>query len=84
MILNCLLNSLWLNADITLRGGCAAVLKVPLHQRYVKSIGIVDFGCVPLAETVGTDTLVPLNFFLTVYKNCPKLSISAWRDCRKA
>ena len=34
------------------------MLKEPLHQRYVKSVGIVDFGCVPLAEAVGTDTLI--------------------------
>ena len=59
MILNCLLNFLRLNADVPLRGGCTAVLKEPLHQCYVKAIGIVDFGCVPFAEAVGTDTLVP-------------------------
>ena len=59
MILNCLLNSLRLNADVSLRGGCGTVLKEPLHQRYVKTVCVVDFCCVPLAETVGTDTLVP-------------------------
>lgn len=59
MILNCLLNSLRLNADIPLRGGCGTVLKEPLHQRYVKAVFVVDFRCVPLAEAVGTDTLVP-------------------------
>lgn len=59
MILNCLLNSLWLNADVPLRSGCGTVLKEPLHQRYVKAVCVVDFRCVPLAETVGTDTLVP-------------------------
>jgi len=59
VILNCLLNSLRLNTDIPLRGGCAAVLKKPLHQRYVKAVCVVDFRCVPLAEAVGTDTLVP-------------------------
>lgn len=35
------------------------MLKEPLHQRYVKAVCIVDFRCVPLAEAVGTDTLVP-------------------------
>ena len=59
MILNCLLNFLRLNADITLRGGCGTVLKEPLHQRYVKAVCVVDFRCVPFAEAVGTDTLVP-------------------------
>ena len=34
------------------------MLKKPLHQCNIKPIGIVDFGCVPLAETVGTDTLI--------------------------
>ena len=59
MILNCLLNFLWLNADVSLRGGCGTVLKEPLHQCYVKAVCVVDFRCVPLAEAVGTDTLVP-------------------------
>ena len=59
MILNCLLNLLRLNADVSLSGGGTAVLKEPLHQRYVKAVCVVDFRCVPLAEAVGTDTLVP-------------------------
>jgi len=59
MILNCLLNLLRLNADVPLCGDCAAVLKEPLHQCYVKAVCVVDFRCVPLAEAVGTDTLVP-------------------------
>ena len=59
MILNCLLNFLRFNADVPLRGGCGTVLKEPLHQRYVKAVCVVDFRCVPLAEAVGTDTLVP-------------------------
>lgn len=59
MILNCLLNSLWLNADVPLRSGCGTVLKEPLHQRYVKAVCVVDFRCVPLAEAMGTDTLAP-------------------------
>ncbi|MCI6850880.1 MAG: hypothetical protein MR883_05105 [Clostridiales bacterium] len=54
-----LLNFLWLNADISLGGGGTAVLKEPLHQCYVKAVCILDFRCVPLAEAVGTDTLVP-------------------------
>ena len=59
MILNCLLDFLRLDADISLRGGCGTVLKEPLHQGYVKAVCVVDFRCVPLAEAVGTDTLVP-------------------------
>jgi len=59
MILNCLLNFLRLDADITLCGGCGTVLKKPLYQCYVKAVCVVDFRCVPLAEAVGTDTLVP-------------------------
>ena len=58
MILNCLLNLLRLNADIPLRDGCGTVLKEPPHQCYVKAVCVVDFRCVPLAEAVGTDTLV--------------------------
>ena len=57
MILNCLLNSLRLNADVPLRGGCTTMLKEPLHQCYVKAVCVVDFGCVPFAEAVGADPL---------------------------
>ena len=59
MFLDCLLNFLWLNADISLGGGGTAVLKESLHECYVKAVCILDFRCVPLAETVGADTLVP-------------------------
>ena len=59
MILNCLLNSLRLDADIPLRSGCRTMLQKPLYQRYIKAICIIDFRCVPLVEAVGTDTLVP-------------------------
>ena len=59
MILNCLLNLLRFDADVSLRGGCGTVLKEPLHQCYVKAVCVVDFRCIPLAEAVGTDTLVP-------------------------
>ena len=59
MILNCLLNSLRLNADVSLGGGCTAVLQEPLYQRNIEAVGIVDFRSVPLAEAVGADTLVP-------------------------
>ena len=62
MILNCFLNSLRFNADVSLCGGCAAMLKEPLHQCYVKSVGIVDFGCIPLAETVSADTLTSRHY----------------------
>ena len=58
MILNCLLNSLRLNADVSLRGGCAAMLKEPLHQRNIKAIGIINLRSIPFAEAVGTDSLI--------------------------
>ena len=57
MILNCLLYSLRLNADIPLCGGGTAMLKETLHQRYVKAVCVVDFCCVPLAKAVGADSL---------------------------
>ena len=53
MILNCLLNSLRLNADVALRGGGAAMLQQPLHQGYIVAVIFVNLRCVPLAETVG-------------------------------
>ena len=59
MILNCLLNSLRLNADIPLGGGSGTMLQKPLHQRNIEAVGLVYLRCIPLAETVGTDTLVP-------------------------
>ena len=57
MILNCLLNSLCLNADISLRGGCATVLQQPLHKGNIATVGLVDFRCIPFAETVGADSI---------------------------
>ena len=59
MILNCLLYSLRLNADVPLRGGGGTVLQKPLHQGNIEAVGLVYLRCIPLAETVGTDTLVP-------------------------
>jgi len=53
VVLNCLLNSLWLNTNVSLRGSCAAMLKEPLHQCYIEPVGIVNLRCVPLAEAVG-------------------------------
>jgi hypothetical protein len=35
VFLNCLLNFLRFDADVSLRGGCGTVLKEPLYQRYV-------------------------------------------------
>ena len=77
MILNCLLNSLRLNTNVSLRGGCAAMLKEPLHQCYIEPVCVVAFRCIPLAETVGADPLVtqivagnmqtePINNFLVL------------------
>ena len=57
MILNGLFNSLWLDADVTLRGGCAAVLQESLDKGDVIAICLVDLRCVPLAKTVGADSL---------------------------
>ena len=58
MILNCLLNSLRLNADIPLRGGGGTMLQKPLHQRNIEAVGLVYLRCIPLAEAVGTDALI--------------------------
>lgn len=53
MALNCLLNSLGFDADVPLGGGSGTVLQQPLHQRNVEPVFVVDFRCVPLAESVG-------------------------------
>ena len=58
MILNRLLYSLWLDADVTLRGGGTAVLQKPLHQGDVIAVGLVDLRCIPFAKTVGADAIV--------------------------
>ena len=58
MILNGLFDPLWLNADVTLRGGGTAVLQKPLNKGDVIAIGLVDLRCVPFAKTVGADALV--------------------------
>ena len=42
MILNCLLNSLRLYADVPLCGGCAAVLQEPLDKGDVIAVRLVD------------------------------------------
>ena len=59
MVLYCLFDSLWLDADVTLRGGGTAVLQKPLHQGDVIVVGLVDLCCVPFAKTMGADALVP-------------------------
>ena len=59
MILYCLFDLLRFNANVSLCGTCTAMLKKPLHKCYIVAIGIVDLRCVPFAEAVGTDTLVP-------------------------
>ena len=41
MILNCLLNSLRLDADIPLRGGGGTMLQKPLHQGNIEAVGLV-------------------------------------------
>ena len=57
MILNRLFNSLWLDADVTLCGGSTAVLQEPLDKGNVIAVRLVDLRCVPLAKTVGADSL---------------------------
>lgn len=59
MVLNRLFDPLWFNADVTLRGGGTAVLQQPLHQRNIESVGLIYLRSIPLAKTMGTDTLVP-------------------------
>ena len=58
MVLNCLLNALWLDTDVPLRGGCATVLQQPLHKGNIVAVVLVYLRCVPLAETVGADILI--------------------------
>lgn len=69
MILNCLLNSLRLNADVSLGGGCTAVLQEPLYQRNIEAVGIVGrkgVEFVSLKENI--DTTTPQGrFMLTVF-----------------
>lgn len=58
MVLNCLLNALRFNTDITLCGGGAAVLQEVLHKGYIAAVGLVDLRGIPLAETVSADIRV--------------------------
>ena len=58
MILNRLFDPLWLDSNVTLRGGGTAVLQKPLHKGDVIAVGLIDLGCVPFAKTVGADALV--------------------------
>lgn len=43
MILYCLFNSLWLNADVPLRGAGTAMLQQPLHKGNIESITVDVF-----------------------------------------
>lgn len=58
MLLYGLLDSLWLNADVTLCGGGTAMLQQSLHQSDVISAILVDLRGIPLSKTVGTDAVV--------------------------
>ena len=58
MLLNRLLNSLWLDADVTLCGSGTAMLQKPLNKGHVIAICLVDLRCIPFAKTVGADALV--------------------------
>lgn len=57
MILYCLFDSLWLDADVPLCGAGTAVLQQPLHQGNIEAVGIIDFRCIPLAKAVDADSL---------------------------
>ena len=57
MVLNCLLNSLWFNADVPLGCGCGTVLQQSLDKGNVETVIVVDFRCVPLTEAVGADAI---------------------------
>ena len=59
MILNGLFDALWLNADVPLRGGCAAVLQQSLHKGNIVAVIFVNLRSVPLAEAVGADIRKP-------------------------
>ena len=58
MVLNGLFNALWFNANVPLGRCSAAVLQQSLNQDDVVTVGLVDLGSVPLAETVGADAVI--------------------------
>lgn len=58
MVLNRLLDPLWLNADAALGCGGAAVLKKALCQCNVVAIVLVDLSSVPLSEAVRADAII--------------------------
>ena len=55
MVLDCGFDLLWLNADISLRGGGGTMLQQPLNQRDVVIVFVVDLRRIPFAETVSAD-----------------------------
>ena len=57
MVLDCGFDLLWLNADISLRGGGGTMLQQPLNQRDVVIVFVVDLRRIPFAETVSADAL---------------------------
>ena len=58
MPLNGCLDSLRLDADITLCDGSRAMLQEPLDKRNVVAVVFVNFGGVPLSEAVGADAFI--------------------------
>ncbi len=58
MPFNSLFYSLRLNANVSLRDACAAVLQEPLDQRNVIAVVSVNLCCVPFAEAVRADALI--------------------------
>ena len=58
MLLNCFLNSLRLDTNISLRNSRRAVLKKSLNKRYIITIVLVNLGRIPLSEAVSAYPLV--------------------------
>ena len=58
MPFNRFLDSLRLDADVVLCGGCGAVLQKPLDKGDIIAVVLVDFGGVPFPKAVGTDPLI--------------------------
>ena len=58
MILNCLLNSLRLNADVPLSHSGRTVLQEPLHKGNVIAIVFVNLSRVPFTEAVSAYSVI--------------------------
>ena len=58
MPLNGCLDSLRLDADVTLCDRSRAMLQEPLDKRNVVAVVFVNFGGVPLSKAVGADVFI--------------------------